>query len=337
MNPLFIQHTQTLFSDNSSWNEKRDALIALQHLFVELGAEESVNRLDNQLHTWLASGFAIHPVSAGICMLEVGRTLGFVQALKKAISDRLLQYPSKTVQVLDAGCGPYALLCLLVTPFFSPREIQFTVLDIYEQNLHSVRTLIKALDAESYFAALIEADAAVWQIPEDKEIHIAISETMKSALYKEPQTAITLNLAPQLAPDGMFIPRKITVDLRLVNRRVRREWMLQNRILQPADFKKFETELGQILTLSADTTRENLEKNELAEFTIPEQYDPEIHQLELFTTIELYKNYTLTRKDSSITLPVPLEKHYEPNIRAGSKLVFRYELNGEPGLKFRLS
>ncbi len=336
MNPHFIQYTQTFFNEHSSWHEKREALIALQRLFVALGAEESVNRLDNQLHTWLPSGFAIHPVSAGVCMLEVGRTLAFTQALKAAITHRLQQQNGQTVQVLDAGCGPYVLLCLLVTPFFTPEEVQFTVLDIYQQNLDSAGTLVRALGVEAYFSEMLKEDASVWTIPPNKTIHIAISETMKSALYKEPQTAITLNIAPQLGHDGLFIPRKITVDLRMVNRPVRNEWLTSVHKQDAICYSDFETELGPILSLSAGTTREALEQAALATFTIPNNYDPGVHQLELFTTIELFGNISLTRKQSSITLPVPLEKHYETTIAAGSTLVFRHELSGTPGLRFVL-
>jgi hypothetical protein len=223
---------------------------------------------------------------------------------------------------------------LLVTPFFTPAEVQFTVLDVFPKNLQSVHTLIRGLSLEGYFCDVLEADASTYQIPPEKEINIVISETMKSALFKEPQAAITLNLAPQLPADGVFIPGLIEVDLRMVHRRIRNDW--RYRLIRPeeVDYTQFETPLGRIITLSASAQKNELLANPVAVFTVPEHFNRNHHQLELHTTINLYNEMTLTRYDASITLPVTLIKHYEHSISAGNKLSFWYELIGVPGLRY---
>jgi predicted RNA methylase len=335
LHPEFLRLTNILFNEESTWHEKREAILSLHRLFVQLGAVDAADREDTEPHTWLASGFAINPISAAICMLEVHRTIGFATGLKNAIADRLQNHPGKTVQVLDAGCGPYALLCLLTTPFFNPREVQFTVLDVFRKNVNSIHTLLKSLSLENYFCSVLETDAATYQIPPGKEIHIAISETMKPALFKEPQTSITLNIAPQLPPDGVFIPQQITVDLRMVHRRLRNEW--RRKLTTTIDFAKFETVLGEVLQLSRNTMAADVEKKSLASLMIPENFNREWHHLELFTTIIVYKDLLLERHQSSITLPLPLEKHYENTMRAGNEISFWYELSGNPGLRFRIT
>lgn len=334
MNPEFYQQTEIALSDNSTWNEKRNALIALHNLFVTMGAADALDSFNEEEHTWLPSGFAINPVSAGVCMLEVNRTQSFVAALKEAITDRLKKHPGKTVHVLDAGCGPYALLCLLTIPFFTPQQVQFTVLDVFENNLSSVRKLVTELSVEPYFCETLLEDAAVYQIPTEKEIHIVISETMKSALFKEPQAAITLNLAPQLPAGGVFIPRKIDVDLRMVHRRLRNDWRRRIINIEDIDYSQFETPIGNVLTLSTDQKNGDLLHQNDSSFMVPEHFNPDLHHLELFTTITLYKDQLLTRYNSSITLPVTLIKHFEHSIEPGSILHFRYQLTGVPGLRF---
>jgi predicted RNA methylase len=331
----FLQLTDIFFSETSTWHEKREAILSLHHLFVQLGAIDASNREDTEPHTWLASGFAINPISAAICMLEVRRTIVFATGLKNAIAQRIKDHPGKTVRVLDAGCGPYALLCLLTTPFFSAHEVQFTVLDVFHNNINSIKTLVKKLSLENHFCSLLETDAATYQVPPGEEIHIAISETMKPALFKEPQTSITLNIARQLPADGVFIPEQITVDLRMVHRRLRNEW--RRKLVAPTakDHAEFETTLGEILQLTRYTKTTDVEKKELASFVVPITFHKEWHHLELFTTIVVYKDLVLERGQSSITLPIPLAKHYEDIIRAGNEISFWYELSGNPGLRFR--
>ena len=61
--------------------------------------------------------------------------------------------------------------------------------------------------------AYVCADATTYVWPPELPLHIVLVETMQRALEKEPQAAVSLNLAPQLCDGGILVPERISVDL----------------------------------------------------------------------------------------------------------------------------
>jgi hypothetical protein len=327
------QYAQTLLSETTSPQQKRSSVHALHQLFVSLGAINSLeDPVDLPDHLQLPSGRAIAPRQAGLCLLEPLRTSVFAAGLKDAIGDLLQQLPGKTIRVLDAGCGPYALLPLLAASFYTPQQVQFTLLDIFEQNLASAKTLISNLGMMDYFSGFILTDATTYISPCDAIPDIVISETMNKALEKEPQAAITLKLAAQLPPHGILLPKNISVTLQKINSSLQQKALAITESNMP-NHSEFEAGLGMIITLDKNSTLAGITQRPLCSITIPGDYDEAIHKLQYFTTITVYKNHLLQRSDCSLTLPLNVEPYGKKSIRAGDTLDFYYTMHPVPRIE----
>jgi predicted RNA methylase len=328
-------YVQILTAEHISWEERRSSVHNMHGLFVRLGALDALQEVRVPAnHTQLPSGRAIAPIQAGMCLLEVRRTKVFVEGLRDAIADLLQQLPGKTIRVFDAGCGPYALLPLLATQFFSPQQVQFTVLDIHKSNLESAKTLISNLGLNGYFDMFVLADATAYQCTDNTRPDIVISETMNRALQKEPQVAITLNLAAQLPPHGILIPEAIAVSLYRTKAGLMKEMMVI-REEDETDFSQYEEELGFLMTLDRHSTLAVVTQQPLQLIAIPNDYDKAWHNLRLYTFIRVYQHHLLQRYNCSLTLPLNLESPGRMSVQAGDILDFHYTLGAMPGLEFK--
>ncbi len=328
-------YAETLFSTNTSPLQKRDSVQALHQLFVSLGAINALEAPDSLPdHLQLPSGRAIAPRQAGLCLLESMRTRAFAEGLREAIGDLLRQFPGKTIQVLDAGCGPYALLPLLAALFYTPQQVQFTILDIFEQNLASARILIRELGMADYFSSYVRADATMYRWPGSEGPDIIISETMNKGLEKEPQVAITLNLAAQLPPHGLLLPEMVAVSLKKINTSLQQK-ALCNIGGELPKYSLFEQDLGLVLTLDKHATMAAVTACPLCSVAIPAEYDEHVHKLQLCTVINVYQEQFLQRADCSLTIPLNIEPFGKLTVKAGDVLDFYYMLHPVPGIGFK--
>lgn len=175
--------------------------------------------------TRLASGLAISPTLAAMCLREQFRTTAFIRGLHAAITDALRR--DRPVRVLYAGCGPYALLALPLMTVFSPAQVRFTLLDVHQACLDSAMALIGSFGLADHVADSLCTDATRYRIPADSLPDVIASETMAVCLRNEPQVAITRNLLAQ-APMARLVPQSVSIELGMVN------WGKEH-VLLPAD------------------------------------------------------------------------------------------------------
>lgn len=315
------KYCDALLNDDSDWNLRRQSLEQVHALFVELGALNAQDGQHRDAAQPLAAGKAIAPAWAAMCLFDIARTRQFVLAIKAAIHDKLKE-GVEPVQLLDAGCGPYALLGLLAALYFTPQQLQLTVLDIYEENINSSRTLMNALQMENYFRQITCADALQYHWPLQQPPHIAVTETMNRALSKEPQVAISLALSKMLDEKSILIPALIEVKLVNIEKTGEDAAAAMQRTL---------TELATVIALSKNPPAAQFHQKPVHRVVLPEWYNPQTQLLELHTHIRLYKNYMLGNNESAISLPVPLNTT-QLKCAAGDELLFYYELEPEPGI-----
>ncbi|MFZ4875352.1 hypothetical protein ACL9RI_09720 [Janthinobacterium sp. Mn2066] len=264
----------------------------------------------------LPSGSAISPVQAALCAREPLRSAAFIQGLAQAVTQRLRD--DRPVRVLYAGCGPYALLALPLMALFSPRQLQFSIIEIHQEALVAARALIATLGFTGHVSDFICADAAAYRIPAGAAPDVIVSETMNTALGKEPQVAIMRTLAVQ-APGAALVPAAVTVHLGQARR-------------SPAEPC---SDWGPVFTLDAASIRDwEQEKGSSlpgASIRLPEVLD---QPPRLLTRIRVHGDIVLGDYDCSLNLPLALPG--KPSLEPGSVLHFYYRLGSEPGLAFQL-
>ena len=177
---------------------------------------------------------------------------------------------------------------------------------------------------ENFAADFVQADAATYKHRE--KLHLVICETMQTTLKKEPQVAVTLNLAPQLTENGIFIPQKISISVSLGN-------SLNESSFDGAEEEKIR--LGEIFELNAEKIRQS---------SAPQFYFPAITlqipptnfqktDFMLLTKIEVFDKYVLSGRDSGITYPKILRDLR--SFAVGKQIEFSYIFDKNPRFTYK--
>lgn len=306
----------TIVDETSSPAQLRETLDAFALLCSEIGGVVP----DRSFDAWagdslLDNGVAINPQAAAHCVKDYNRSVVFIRAVYAAIKTARERFAGAPIQVLYAGCGPFATLLLPLLGRFRAGELEIHLLDIHQHSLDSVDRLIEHFGLHAHRISTVQGDACRYQHP--GRPHIIIAETMQKSLEQEPQFAVTANLAPQLCTRGIFIPQKIDVELCLAH--LDREAALfkrGNTIDCNALVKTGERHpIATVFSLTPQHAATLLRQSSHDECTGALAVNPitirippvaQLHSFDalLFTRIQVFCQYQLQDYESEITLPL---------------------------------
>lgn len=304
----------TILDESSTRAQLRAALDA----YVRLCAEVTGVRPDPSFSAWaedafLNDGVAINPQAAAHCAVDYQRSVTFIRAIHAALRTLQARIPDAPIEILYAGCGPFATLLLPLLDVFSPGELKLYLLDYHRQSLDSVARLLAHFGFADHAVETVRGDACTYRHP--GTLHLIVSETMQKALEQEPQFAVTANLAPQLDPRGLFLPQRIDVDLCLA------ELAKERALYDATPQARWEgvaarrCAVATVLTLSPETASAQMQRaterasSETPEVALSAVTIPALAELSrldavLYTRICVYAQYCLKDYESQITLPV---------------------------------
>lgn len=326
---------------------KLSAATRLYSLFSSASRlDENSDRIGDCDATRLPKGEAISPRDAAACVLDAARTSKFLRGLHAAVLEAQKRFPGATIEILYAGCGPFAPMAIPLTTRFSSAEIRFTLLDIHQRSLDSARLIFHTLGKDAFVRDYVQADAALYRHEAAHVIHIVVVEAMQAALEKEPQVAITMNLASQLCPGGIFIPERITIGCYLCDPAkefagvVSGVWPAHSLSAERGGSVRFN--LGVVLELVARPCGDLLATSKIAD-PAPPSLTPKLFKipgevesascLMLSTVVTVFGSVTLQEYESGLTYPKFLWD--AGRIQPGQLIEFTYQLGDKPGFKYR--
>lgn len=333
-----------VLDESCSPGELRDALDAFSQLCEDAGGV----RPDRSFDAWagdtlLDNGVAINPRAAAHCVTDYQRTVAFLRGVNAAIDTLKIRFAQRPLEVLYAGCGPFATLLLPLLGRFAPGELNITLLDIHHHSLDSVELLLTQVGFPDHAVHTVQGDACHYKHP--GLLHLVIAETMQKALEQEPQFAVTANLAPQLQPAGVFIPQRIEVAMCLADLALEKARAGQSRQSAHGDLesKTGRYPLATVCTLSphnapaqVETARRNADTTKLelepVAVVIPALAELARLQVALFTRIDIFEHFRLRDYESQITLP--LNCHELLPLAAGERYQVCYQLGSYPKFRF---
>lgn len=142
-----------------------------------------------------------------LCLDDHRRTLGFVAAVREAVSRLEAQLePNREIFVVDAGCGAAPLLGLYAALCSS--RVRVLAYEVNPASARLAQAIVKKFGLEGRMEIrLRDATSAKLTRP----IDLLVSDTLHTGLSKEPLVRVFENLAPYLAQHGICIPHAVTV------------------------------------------------------------------------------------------------------------------------------
>ncbi len=201
--------TRLLLDPATGFGELFQSVHRLHTLFVAitgLHARDEMRAVFRS-ETRLPCGRAISMKHAAHCLLEFQRTAVFLRGIYQALTTLQQRFPGQTLDIVYAGCGPYATLMTPLLPLLRDLPLRLTLIDIHPQALAMAASIQTAMGFPA--PELCAVDAATYRHPAGRTLHLVITETMRRALEGETQVAVTAHLVRQLHPDGILVPEAI--------------------------------------------------------------------------------------------------------------------------------
>lgn len=311
---------------NPSFELRDEVLELLHHMSRLAGFVRAADQPLDVGESATGQGLAISPGHAVLCGEDVARTVVFLRGVAAAI-DRGFRSYSRPVELVYAGCGPYALLLIPLLVARPGIPVRATLIDIHPGSIESVRRLVRALDLGDFIAGLEIADAADYRIALHRLPDVVVTEVMQAMLDKEPQVAVTRNLLQQ-APGALLVPEEVRIDLVLVD--LSKEFDLSGNGTGP---ERDRIELGTAFRLDRERVEAWAGANEAvlegATLQVPAMPGDDYDAM-LFTRIQVFGEHWLDSYDSGLTFPRRLSIDRWP--AEGEVLRFRYRLGERPEL-----
>lgn len=343
-----LESTDALLHPDTIPGELLASAQRLYDLFSELTQlnDQSVNPEDD-VETLLRDGTAISPKEAARCLLDYDRTTKFLRGIEAGIKEASIRFPNQIIEVVYAGCGPYAALIIPLCTRFSSEAVRFTLIDIHQRSLNSARKLVERLGFTNFIRAYINCDAAEYQCPAGTCFHVCITETMQRGLAKEPQLAVTANLAPQLPKGGVFIPECVSIDFCLGD--LGKEFEIYSEEAGSANEQPTGSRerimRKRLLDLSADSIAPLMRSAHMdgdsgayilpgITIQVPSCAGDKRYSAMILTKIWVFNSIVIDEYDSGLTCPHIL--HDLGEFRGGETIEFQYCLGDCPGFKYRL-
>jgi len=307
-----------------------DELAGILEQAAELRIDPEADILEGE--TALRDGLAISPTQAAMCAGDFQRTATFLRGLHDAIKDAVEAKSSTPVRVLYAGSGPYATLAVPLMTVFPPEAVRFTLLDMHPVSIESAKAVVHRLGLEESVEAYVLADACDYTIPAGATPDVIVSETMSTALEKEPQVAIMRHLLGQ-APNAIMVPESIEVDAFLVDTSHEPDRIIPESVGRPSSGQPDRISVGPVFELNASAihswTSLSGERLPAATLSVPPPPDPS-YRLYLFTSITTYGPHVLRTHESGLT--AIREVMNIDSISEGGAVSFHYRLGADPCL-----
>ncbi|RYD96717.1 MAG: hypothetical protein EOP54_13010 [Sphingobacteriales bacterium] len=314
-------------------DEELYAIKLLSDFFIPLRSNRNPHPAD-QTEIILEGGIALSFDHAADCLLDYRRTARFIKGVYLAIQELILRFPNQKINILYAGCGPFATLLLPVLPLFNPAQLQATLIDINPESVKFVKELFAKLDLLAFVDCISIQNAILYRYP-SHNLHLVISETMFHALLSEPQVAISKNLAPQLMDGGIFIPEQVSIEA-VITSFADEPFFSDNANLLPPVTTRHIT-LARLFSLTKNSVRSACFSNQ--------EYRSSWHKLPLFqkskpdiclfTHVKIFKTLELGPSESLITNPYCLISIL--NLPSKACISFVYTFAALPGWSYRLA
>ncbi|MCK4258004.1 MAG: hypothetical protein KAX49_03450 [Halanaerobiales bacterium] len=326
--------TEVLLKAEDNFAELKEATDRLYELFINISdfkSDDDQNRED----IYVSKGKAIAPKWAAMCIKEMLRTKRFIRGFYLGIRSVLKKFPNRPIHILYAGTGPFATLAIPLTTFFTSDEINFTFLEINQNSIKQLKKIIKAFEVGDYVQQIVQCDAVNYKV--DQPIQMIITETMQNALQKEPHVGITLNLVPQLDPEGILIPQNIKIEAALLDpkRNMDRMMGLNNDSEICYFLLKNIFELNKDVVEKYSINEEGLYNFSNVEIDIPKELTEEYKELSLLTTIQIFEEEVLTHWQCSLNLPQKI-LDFDLIKESVNRVSFQYQMSEKPGFKFEI-